>query len=285
MSLCLHSGAERVSLDDIIAATAPEPTETWYPIAYGDFVNATRESLTASGLQVKEEEYALMSEGDMEAAMMFALMTLTGGDDYALTVGLRASYNQRFANSLVGGSRVFVCDNLAFSGEVRINRKNTKWAYRDLIRMVMEAVGQLGSLWMTQEQRYEAYKHFQLTEAQAHDILIRSLDAKVMANAYIAKVLKEWREPQHEDFAPRTVWSLYNAYTEVFKGSNPVDLPNRTIRLEGLLDSIVNQHETMDALLGRAPSLTPAPVPGTTQLIGLEQPTLVTLDDIIAVSN
>ena len=54
----------------------------------------------------------------------------------------------------------------------------------------------------------------------------------------IAKVLKEWRSSEHEEFAPRTAWSLHNAYTEIFKGSNPVDMTARSLRLHGLLDSV-----------------------------------------------
>jgi hypothetical protein len=32
-------------------------------------------------------------------------------------------------------------------------------------------------------------------------------------------VLEAWEEPRHEEFAPRTAWSLFNAFTEVAKGS------------------------------------------------------------------
>ena len=62
-----------------------------------------------------------------------------------------------------------------------------------------------------------------------------------MANAGIAKVLKEWRGSEHEEFAPRTAWSLHNSYTEVFKGSNPVDLTARSLRLHGLMDLIATE--------------------------------------------
>ncbi len=260
-NLMLHAGAQHVSLDDVIAATPPAPTNTWYPIGYGDLVQTTRGSLEASGLKVAGEEYAMF--GDAE--MFFGLLTLTGGADYAVTVGLRSSYNQRFAASIAAGSRVFVCDNLAFSGEIRVNRKQTRFAYSDLQRMVMEAMGRLGGLWKDQATRFEAYKRRPLTDSEVHDLLVRSMDAKVMACAYIAKVLEEWRNPRHPEFEERTVWSLFNSYTEAFKATNPLDLTDRTVRLQGLLDSVVDATENKnlvgDLVAGRA-LWTPAPAPG-----------------------
>ena len=51
-------------------------------------------------------------------------------------------------------------------------------------------------------------------------------------------MLKEWREPSHEAFEPRTVWSLFNAFTEVLKPSsvtNPQKFAGRTFNLNRLL--------------------------------------------------
>ena len=33
------------------------------------------------------------------------------------------------------------------------------------------------------------------------------------------KVHTNWHKPRHEAFAPRNLWSAYNAVTEVFKGA------------------------------------------------------------------
>ena len=281
--LMLHAGARQVTLDEVIDATPPAPTETWFPVAYGDLVKTTKESLEATGLEVVEEGYGLFDQGGNEAmanAMFFGLLTLKGKGDYATTVGLRSSYNQRFAAAVAAGARVFVCDNMSFTGEIKINRKQTKFAYQDLVRMVMEAMGRLTSLWKTQEERFEGYKNFELTEAQVHDILIRSLDSKVFANSYITKVLNEWRNPRHPEFEGRTIWSLFNSYTEVFKQSNPLDLTARTVRLEGLLDSVVNATESkqvVDGLLfGRAPRIEAPAQHGVLELVGLAEPSFAT---------
>jgi hypothetical protein len=51
-------------------------------------------------------------------------------------------------------------------------------------------------------------------------------------------VLKEWREPSHDEFGPRTRWSLFNAFTETprpFSRSNPQAFAGRTFCLNRLL--------------------------------------------------
>jgi len=90
--------------------------------------------------------------------------------------------------------------------------------------------------WQKQGQRIERYKEHDLTNEQVHDIVIRSVDVGVLPNRRVPDVLTEWREPSHEEFNGRNAWSLFNSYTEVFKGSL-AELPKRTERLHGLLDS------------------------------------------------
>lgn len=244
-SLLLHCGANRVTEAEIRAVETPEPTETWHPIPHDFLIDTVQEHLWAGGLEVQDAEYGLFhnSKSGAFGDRMFAVMTLVGANavmaDWQLTVGLRNSHDKSFSAGFAVGSRVFVCDNLAFSGEVSIARKHTRYIMDDLDRLVAEAMGRMGDMRVHQQQRIGAYRESRLSDMQVHDLLIRSVDAGVMANSYIAKVLEEWREPRHEEFEPRTAWSLFNCYTEVFKATNPLDLSARTTRLHGLLDVAV----------------------------------------------
>jgi hypothetical protein len=67
----------------------------------------------------------------------------------------------------------------------------------------------------------------------------RNRDVGVCADSYIPDVLKEWREPRHEAFESRNVWSLFNAFTETLKQALLAELPKRTLALHGLLDVAV----------------------------------------------
>jgi hypothetical protein len=150
-------------------------------------------------------------------------------------VGIRNSHDKRFSAGIVAGSQVLVCDNLCFSGEILLARKHTGHIHYDLPRMADQAVDGLRDFWYQHGIRVSAYQNTKLAEVRAHDLVVRAVDQGVMANSYIPRVLSEWREPRHAEFKARSVWSLQNAFTEVFKGR--VDqLPERTMRLHQLLD-------------------------------------------------
>ena len=136
------------------------------------------------------------------------------------------------------GTRVFVCDNLAFTGEVKLSRKHTRFAVRDLRFMTSRAVGRLGEQFHREDERIAAYKRQRLTDKAAHDLLIRAVDCRAIMPTVLPEVIRYWREPLHEEFRPRTVWSLFNAFTEQFKAVNPHVAAKRSQALHGLCDSV-----------------------------------------------
>lgn len=71
-----------------------------------------------------------------------------------------------------------------------------------------------------------------------NDAIVRMMENRVIPCAMIDDVLAEWHTPRHAEFAPRTVWSLFNAVTECLKGT-PNLLPARTTRLHSMCDSLV----------------------------------------------
>ena len=237
-NLILHCGANEASRDDVFNTPTPEGTDTHFPIPHGRLLETVQRHVESAGYAIGSEEYGMLRDG----AQMFGVWTLVddrfGLDDYQLTIGLRNSHDKQFPAGMAVGSRVFVCDNLAFSAEIVIARKHTKYIMRDLDKMVADAAGQITEARVTQDRRIAAYKDAHLDDRLVHDFLIRSVDAQVIPNRDIANVLGQWRTPNHSDFRPRTAWSLFNAYTETMKGTNPRDLTPRTRRLHGMMDAL-----------------------------------------------
>jgi len=191
------------------------------------------------GLKVVNEAHALSSGGQR----YFGLLEVVNGQqhgDYGLVLGLRNSHDKTFPAALAVGSGVFVCDNLAFSGEVTIARRHTVFIERDLPQLVQRAVGQLGDLRGLQDHRIERYKATRLTDMRAHHLIVRALEARVLPTTAIPVVVREWRRPSHKEFAEggRTAWRLFNAVTEAIKGRSLDALPRRTQALHGMLDAV-----------------------------------------------
>ena len=235
-TLSAHAGATLVRRADVMAVETPNRTATWVPIAHKFLLEELGRWLERMDgvFKLNREQHALSHNG----ARYFGVFDLAaeGGKDYGLAIGLRNSHDKTFPAGLAVGGRVFVCDNLSFSGEVTLARKHTAFIRRDLGRLCADAFGRVQAMRLAQEERFGAYKATELNDATVHDLLIRSVDCRVIPNAQVPRILAEWRTPTHEAFKPRTAWSLFNCYTEAAKEWNPFELPQRTQRLHALLD-------------------------------------------------
>jgi hypothetical protein len=187
-------------------------------------------------LRIGNESHALSADENQ----YFGLIELLGSEerDYNLVVGIRNSHNKTLPIGLVAGTSVFVCDNLSFNGSVRLMRRHTSNAQRDLPFLVSRGVGKLMQMWNQNDQRIAAYKECRIKDKTMHDLVIRAVDAQVCTNRMLPMILKEWREPRYECFAEKNCWAAYNSFTEVLKG-NLHELPRRTEALTALMDTHV----------------------------------------------
>ncbi len=236
-NLVLHCGASAVKRVDVARVSTPRPTETWQPIPHVSLIEEVESALRSTGLKIGNQVHSLNADGNR----YFGLTEIHGADDardYAMVLGLRNSHDKTFPVGLVCGASVFVCDNLSFSGEVRLTRKHTVHLQRDLPQLVAGGVGKLMQLWNHQGQRIETYKNYKMRDKTAHDLIVRATDVGACTNRMIPAIVKEWREPSHPEFENRNGWSLFNAFTEVLKGNLP-ELSKRTTALHALFDTQV----------------------------------------------
>ncbi|QIF06088.1 DUF932 domain-containing protein [Roseimicrobium sp. ORNL1] len=237
-NLVLHCGAQAVDLKEVRKVSTPRPTETWCPIPHDQLISTVQRTLTSTRLRIGNEAHSLTHDG----MRYFGLMEIHAqkpNDDYCWVLGLRNSHDKQFPAGIVAGASCFVCDNLSFSGEIKFARKHTRFIVRDLPQLVERSIGLLMAKWHDQDKRIAAYKEAEITDINAHDLVIRATDVGVCSNRQIPPVLHEWREPRHEAFQGRNVWSLFNAFTESLKEGNLAELPKRTEALHGLLDTYV----------------------------------------------
>ena len=236
-NLILHCGARAAERQEIINVPTPRSTESWTPIPHIKLVSHVETTIRSKGLIVGTQAHSLTHDG-MRYFGLMEIQRRESDQDYCWVLGLRNSHDKTFPAGIVAGSSVFCCDNLAFSGEVKLARKHTRFIMRDLPQLVQSAVGKLMERWHHQDERIGSYKLTDLDDRTAHDLVVRAFDVGVCCNRHIPLVLHEWRQPRHEEFASRNVWSLFNAFTESLKG-NLIDLPRRTEALHGLLDNHV----------------------------------------------
>jgi len=236
-NLMLHCGANAVDRRDVRKVKAPDSTDTWFPLDHMHVLDEVETQIRDSGLQIVNQAHALSHEGNRYFGLIQVHKEFNQ-QDYTWVVGVRNSHDKTFPAGVVAGSQVFVCDNLAFSGEIKFGRKHTRFIERDLPGLVAEAIDQLNQEWISMDFRINAYKENRIMDWKAHDIAVKAIDHQILPVTVLPQLLQEWRAPMYTDFEDRTMWSLFNAFTEVLKG-NLNHLPGRTEKLHRLLDKEV----------------------------------------------
>ena len=231
--LIVHRGGWEATKADLAAVPVPESTGSYHPVPYGRFIEEVELHIPRFGLTVQSSAFALAREG----GQMFSVLTCVNGKlagDYALAIGVRNSYDRSLEVGLTLGSRIFCCDNLAFSGEVTMHRKHTINVFRDLPDLIYRMLFQVSSMRERTDGEIAAMKVRELQPAAAHHLMVEAIKANVLPASRLPKVIEAWEEPRHEEFALRTAWSLFNAFTEVEKGAGPRQQMEGTLRLTAL---------------------------------------------------
>lgn len=125
-NLMLHCGAKHVPRTAVEKAFTPQASASWVPVPHHRLLEQVESTLAGSGLTIVNQAHALWQDGQR----YFGLMEVTNGQDhadYGLVVGLRNSHDKTFPAAIALGSVVLVCDNLAFSAEVTIARRHTRF--------------------------------------------------------------------------------------------------------------------------------------------------------------
>lgn len=239
--LTLHCGGQLKSRDEVFAVPIPPATDSYVPLPFESFLTRIEKQLAVEGIIVKEQQLALSNNGQRMFGLLGLEMPGNAANDYRCVLGLRNSYDKSMSTGVCVGASVFVCDNLSFNGEVTFARKHTANMMRDLSWLIAETVSQLPTRFLAQSKTFESYREAEITDSQAHDLIVRLFDSGAINLGDIRNVLQEWREPKHIEFANagKTVWRLFNAATESIKG-DLWRLPLRTTKLHGLLDAHVS---------------------------------------------
>ncbi len=236
--LMLHCGGQLKSKEEVFAVPIPEATSSYVPLPYESFVTRIEKQLTVEGIVIKEERLALAKNGQRLFGLMQVQMPGSTVEDYGCVIGLRNSYDKSYSSGLCIGATVFVCDNLSFKGsQVTFERKHTPNMLRDLSWIITQTVATLPVQFADQMRCFDAYRRTEISDAQAHDLIIRCYDKGAVNVTDIPKLLKEWREPRHPEFSQdgKTAWRLFNAATETIKG-DLWRLPLRTGIIHDILD-------------------------------------------------
>jgi len=247
--LMLHCGAAALTRTELATLPAPDARGSRHVCRpFIDDVELVNDQMRTNGIHIQDESFGVTYDEDGAPRRFFGLMQiliqgLAHNDSYGLMIGLRGSYDQSLARTIAVGSRVFVCDNLAFSGKVQISTKQTTNVAHRVPELIARAIGQIPQMAEAQDRRFNAYRNQTLTQDHGDHMLIDLVRQHVLMPSQLERALQEWDEPSHPEHAEQglNAWRLHNAVTEAIKPSNPerMALPQvwqRTQHLTGYLD-------------------------------------------------
>jgi len=237
MSLMLHAGANAVSYDDLRAIQTPAGTDTHVPVPHHEIVELMRYTLGFYKHEIVEEHHAATPDG----LRYFGVLCLRSPyGEYTDMLGLRNSHDKSLPIGIAFGSRVFVCDNLAFSADHVIRRKHTVKAKRELPGLLADIIAPLGEQRLAQNQKLLGYKNTAISDQLADHAIMTMYRQEIIGVQRIADVSKQWEKPEH-DWGPKAAWRLFNAATHALSGK-VAEQPQLTQRLHTIIDAVATVH-------------------------------------------
>ena len=248
--LMLHAGGYSASLADITNVETPRPTDTHYPIPHRYLLDMVLEALAYHGYTVTRQQHGLMGKAGEDYFGVLDLSRIGPDGDFCHVLGLRNSHRMRFAGQAALGSRVFVCDNLAFRADnavVKFSRKHTTNIMRDFPRLCIDKVAELPGYFADTEQQIDRWKNCLLgtdpieIRRNAADLCMTALTKGATNGRLLPRVWSEFNREDgpggHNALKGNNLWSLFNSFTEVEKTSDsPAESQRRTARLSTILD-------------------------------------------------
>src|SRR6058998_796104 len=219
----------KLTRQELALVPTPERTATHQTIPHVEVVNALIETLGFRHIGVVRDEYAATPDG----MKMFGVVDLEAGfTGCRFSLGLRNSNDKSMRLALTVGYRCFVCDNLAFQGDFTpVLAKHSK--NFSLIDSIAIGVERMQRNFEPMQKQVEAWRAAQITDDFAKLTIYRAfIEGDLDVPRHLARdVHNQYFEPQYEEFAPRTMFSLSNAFTTAFKQLDPVPFFKATAKL------------------------------------------------------
>src|SRR6266853_1762183 len=246
--LVAHCGTSKLTREQLQFIPSPEATETYQPLAHHDIVEVLLETLMFRHISVVRDEYAVSEDG----MKMFGVMDLeTTFEGCRFSIGIRNANDKSMRLAMTVGYRVFVCDNMAFHGDFTpVLAKHTK--HFSLVDAVSIGVDRMQRSFDPMRRQITTWKENLISEDEAKLVIYEAfVEEALEAPKHLARRVHDlYFNPQYEEFAPRTRWSLANSFTSAFKELDPIPQFKATAKLGSFLVS----HSKAPSMLARTES-------------------------------
>ena len=232
--LLAQRGSSKITRKELKGISTPPASTTHQPIPHDEIVGALAETLSFRQISVVREEYAVSRDG----MKMFGVLDLeTTFEGCRFSIGVRNSNDKSMRLALTVGYRVLVCDNMAFHGDFTpVLAKHTK--HLSLIDILAVGVDRMQRNFEPMRKQVEGWKGTRLADEAAKLVIYRAfVEGGLDVPRHLARRVHDlYFAPIAGEFAPRTTWSLSNAFTSAFKELDPIPQFKATAKLASFLE-------------------------------------------------
>lgn len=213
--LIAHVNSDVVTREQLANIEPTElPTPSFRPVKHLDLVETIERSVASLNMKIEHEQFAVRRDGQM----LFGVMKISHivQSEYVTSLGFRHANNRTMSIQMVAGASVFVCDNMCFRGDSIVLRQRHTHSF-SLTGQILDGLKRWKHETNVLVDEIERFRAIQLDDVRAKAFILDAFVQGIMPLRFMPDVVKEWKEPRHAEFAPRTLWSLNNAFTEVQK--------------------------------------------------------------------
>lgn len=233
----LLSSTGKLTRAELQLVPTPAATTTHRPIPHHEIVQALVETLGFRHIGVVRDEYAVSTDG----MRMFGVLDLeTQMHGCRFSIGVRNGNDKSLRLALTVGYRVLVCDNMAFQGDFTpVLAKHSK--HFSLVDALSVGVDRMQRNFEPLRRQIEVWRDSQITDVTAKLVIYQAfVEGGLEVPRHLARSVHDlYFNPKFEEFGPRTMWSLSNAFTSAFKDLEPIPQYRATAKLAGFLDQIL----------------------------------------------
>lgn len=228
-------GSRYVNYPELKTLPIPDATTTFKPIPFYDFVTKLLAGLWDRRMKVVSDQYIISADG----LKLFGLIELENEyNGVRFAIGLRTSNDKSTRLGLAVGYKVMCCSNGMLQGDfLPLSVKHT--ANLELDDALALGIDRIRRRFGDLETSIRTKQAKLIADTDAKELIYNAFTNGKFPVSLFRTVHSEYFEkPSYDEFKPRTVFSLENAFTTSFKKLQPLQQFEQTARLGKFLTSL-----------------------------------------------
>jgi len=240
----LYNSATDIELtrSELSGLVTPDPLGARHaPYSFAEFANATHDAINNAGYTVDNEQFVVTKDGNRLFGLMQVELDPTHAEydhcvesrgdlppfkrkpehlKHKILVGLRGAHDQRVSRGLLIGSKVLVCSNLCFHGDLGNWKSKQTTNISDRIpALIAQAVNGLDHARRSLDHVFRQLNDTPLDCETGDNILSTVYRNKGLSASQLGRALDEWGTSSVGEHTTngRNAWWLLNAATEALK--------------------------------------------------------------------